>query len=219
MHTLPKVTGDGTKKGLIAACLHEFENSGGGDAIAATLPLGWPVYAADDQTASLTNGGGLYPFLGVFAGMSGNGKPMVCVGIDPFGFMSRGLVIPIKFGHADLTAAATSESFDLITLPGPCRVVGPPTFDSLTVFTGGSATVVTLAVGIDTGPDVDAIGDEKSIFTGATAPAAMTAGVLGFAGAPIAAGVKITYTVASDVNVVALNAGACVASLRLMPGS
>lgn len=214
-----KLVGDSIKKGLARAGLYEFENSGGGDAIVSTLPLGWPLYAADDNTVALTWNGGLRAKAGVFGGWSRAGRPLVWVGMDPYGLTE--IIIPLVKGHADLTAAATSESFDLWTTPGPCRVLDPGVIDSLTVFSGGAVSAATVAFGIDTGPDVDAIGNETDIFTGAAAaPKAMGAGVLGFSGAPVSAGVTITATFATtDDNVVNLSAGAIVACVRLRPGS
>lgn len=210
-----KLLGDGAKEVLWRACCVEFANSGGGDAIPATLPRGWPVYAVDDKTVALTWGSGTRAKAGVFGGMSKAGNPLVWVGIDPYGL--REILVPVTKGHADLTAAATSQSFTLYTAPGPMRVASPPVIDSLTVYTGGGASAVTLAIGISTGSDVDAIGDEKSIFTGGAA-GVMTAGVSGFADALIAAGVSITATFASDVNVADLSAGAIVAFARFRPG-
>lgn len=219
VHPVSKVTGDGTKRGYVLAGLYERENSSAGDAIVSSLPLGWPLYAADDQTAALTNGGGTRAFLGVFGGWSSNGKPLVWIGIDPIGLMARGILIPVVKGHADLTAAATSQTFNLYTLPGPARVIVCGSLDSLTAFSGGGATAVTLAFGIDTGPDIDAIGDQEDIFTGATAPSGFVAGVKGYVGCPLSSGVIITATFESDVNVADLTAGAVVASVLIRPGS
>lgn len=208
------LVGDGTKKVKASAGLFERENSAGADEIVATLPLGWPLYAADDATAALTNNGGTRAFLGVFGGMSKNGKPLVWIGMDPIGL--REIVIPIVHAHGDLTAAATTQAFTLYTTPGPVRVMHPPVVDTLTDFSGGGTGSATLSVGA--AADADALGTAKDIFTGAD-PGAMTAGVLGYPGAAIAGGVAITATYTADTTVAAYTAGALVGAIRLRPGS
>lgn len=208
--------GDGTKKVKASAGLFERENSAGSDEIVATLPLGWPLYAADDATAALTNGAGTRAFLGVFGGMSKNGKPLVWIGMDPIGLIARGITIPVVYGHADLTDADTSQDFTLYTLPGPCRVKCPPAIDTLSAFSGGGTGSLTVAIGADSDPD--AIGDEKSIFTGG-AVGAMTAGVLGYSGALLAGGTVIKAQFVTDTTLAALTAGSVVATLYLQPGS
>jgi hypothetical protein len=214
-----KQVGDDALQGELTHGPHVFDNATGGDEILSTLPLGWPVYAKDNRTASLTDGGGLYPCLGWFGGMTGEGtpRPIVWVGFCPFAI--REIVVSKAIGHADLDAAATTQDFTLYTLPGPVVVVGVPWVRSLTVFSGGSISACLFSFGADA--DVDAIGDEVDIFTGATAaPKAMTAGVNGAAGYPLAAGVVLKCRVAATGdNVVNASAGALVASYRLKPGS
>lgn len=216
-----KITGDGAIKAQLTVGPHVRKNSAtSGETVPATLPLGWPLYAKDNQTVSLHNGGGTYPFLGYFGGMTGDSTPLPIVWIGHCPFALHEILIPLVKGHADLTAAATSESFNLYTLPGPARVIDPGSIDTLTLFSGGGTGSFTVAFGISTGPDVDAIGNETDIFTGAAAaPKAMGAGVLGYSGAPLAAGVVITATFATDTTVAAATAGAIVACVRLRPGS
>jgi hypothetical protein len=216
MHTVSKVTGDAVKRAYALAGLYERENSAGGDEVLSTLPLGWPLYAVDDQTVSLTNGGGTRAFLGVFGGMSSNAKPTVWIGCDPIGLVAKGITIPIVHGHADLTAAAATQAFTLWTTPGPVRVAHPPVIDTLTDFSGGGTASATISVGA--AADADALGTAKDIFTGAD-PGAMTAGVLGYPGALIASGTAITVTYTSDTTVAAYTAGALVGAIRLIPGS
>jgi hypothetical protein len=212
---MAKVVGDGTKKAedVKAGCF-EFENSAGGDEILATLPLGWPVYAVDDNTVSLTWGSGTRAKKGVFGGMSKNDKPLVWVGMDPYGL--REIIIPIVHGHADLTAAAATQAFTLYTTPGPVRVIGPPCVDTLTDFSGGGTASATISVGA--AADADALGTAKDIFTGAD-PGVLTAGVLGYPGAALAASTAITVTYTADTTVAAYTAGALVGAIRLRPGS
>lgn len=211
-----KQLGDGTLKGEIAQGPHVFDNASGGDEILATLPLGWPVYAKDNRTASLTNGGGLYPLLGHFGGMTGEStpRPIVWVGFCPFALHE--IMIPIVHGHADLTAAAATMAFTLYTTPGPCRVMHPPCVDTLTDFSGGGTGSATLSVGA--AADADALGTAKDIFTGAD-PGVMTAGVLGYPGALLAASTAITVTYTADTTVAAYTAGAVAGAVRLRPGS
>lgn len=209
--------GDGLRAGLLDIGLHERENSAtSGETIPSYFPLGWPVYAKDNQTVSMTDGGGLYPRQGHFGGFSKAGKPLVWVGFCPYA--REHITITVQKGHADLDAAAASQAFTLYTLPGPAVVVGPPWIRSLTAFSGGGTGSATVAIGVDSDPD--AIGDERDIFTGAAAvPAAMTAGVNGAAGYPLAAGGAIKATFVADTTVAAFTAGAVVISLRLKPGS
>lgn len=206
--------GDGLRAALLDVGLFERTNSAGGDAIPAYLPLGWPVYAADNQTVALTNGGGTRPQLGWHGGFSKSGVPLVWIGYCPY--VRTELLIPVVIGHADLTAAATTQAFTLYTLPGPARVMHPPCNDTLTDFSGGGTGSATLQIGAAADPD--AIGAAKDIFTGAD-PGVYTAGVLGYPGALLAAGTAITATVTADTTVAAYTAGAVVAHLRLRPGS
>lgn len=208
--------GDGVQKGTLGYGPHVFDNAASTNALSATVPLGWPVYSQFNMTASLTNGGGLYPPLGWFGGMTGEAtpRPIVWVGYCPFAI--REIMIPIVHGHADLTAAATTQAFTLYTTPGPCRMMHPPCVDTLTDFSGGGTASATLSVGA--AADADALGTAKDIFTGAD-PGVMTAGVLGYPGALIAAGVAITVTYTADTTVAAYAAGALAGAIRLRPGS
>lgn len=209
--------GDGTATVYASTGLFERENSSAGDAIAATLPLGWPLYSVDDQTVSLTDGAGTRAFCGVFGGFSANSKPLVWIGVDPYGLMSHVWKIPIVVGHALLTEADGAQTIDIgPALPGPCRLVGY-SIDSLTAFSGGTASAVTAAIGV--GADVDAIMAATDVYTGATAPKAGTAGVLGYRYAPLALADQINVTFAANDDVLDLTAGAFVGSVYLQPGS
>lgn len=213
-----EILGDGVLRPHLTVGPHVRKNSAtSGETIPATLPIGWPVYAKDNQTASLTNGGGLYPLLGYFAGMTGDstGLPIVWIGGGcPFALTE--ILIPLAKGHADLTAAATTQAFTLYTTPGPCRVMHPPCNDTLTDFSGGGTGSATVMWGA--GADADALGTAKDIFTGAD-PGVFTAGVLGYPGALLAASTAITATFTADTTVAAYTAGALVAHLRLRPGA
>lgn len=212
-----KITGDGVIKAQLTVGPHVRKNSAtSGETVPATLPLGWPLYSKDNQTVSLHNGAGLYPFLGHFGGMTGDATPLPIVWIGHCPFALPEVLVPLVKGHADLTDADTSQDFTLYTLPGPCRVICPPAIDSLTAFSGGGTGSLTVAIGADSDPD--AIGDEKSIFTGG-AVGAMTAGVLGYPGALLAAGTVIKAQFVTDTTLAALTAGAMVAHLRLRPGA
>ncbi len=207
--------GDGLRAGVLGVGCYEFDNSAtSGETIPAYFPLGWPVYAKDNQTVSMHNIGSTKPRLGYFGGFAKSGKPLVWVGFCPY--PRDVFAVPFAYGHADLTDADTSQDFTLYTLPGPARVMCPPVIDSLTVFTGGGAGAVTLAIGADSDPD--ALGDEKSIFTGGAA-GAMTAGVLGYSGALLAAGTVIKAQFVTDATLLGLTAGAVAGALLLRPGS
>jgi hypothetical protein len=216
------LVGNGTKKVKAAAGLCERENSSSGDEVLSTLPLGWPLYAVDDATVSLTDGSGTRTFLGVFGGMSRAGKPLVWIGCDPFGLAMSLIKWPVVFGFADVvTAGGAALTADLNfgpVLPGPCRVMGFST-DALTVFSGGSVATCTFSLGTSAGGTQ--IHTALDIFTGAAAaPKKGTAGSLGYNCAPLAAGVQIQGRVTTTTaNVDALTAGAYVGSIILKPGS
>lgn len=216
--SVTKLTGDGVKRGFVEAGLYEFENSSSTDAIAATLPLYWPLYAADNQTAALTDGGGTRAYLGAFGGFTSNGKPAVWVGM-PFGM--RDIKWPVVFGFAEVAAGGAALTVDLNfgpTLPGPMRVMGFST-DALTVFSGGTIATCTLSLGTSAGGTQ--IHTALDIFTGAAAaPKKGTAGSLGYNCAPLAGGVQIQGRVTTTTgNVSAATAGAYVGSIILRPGS
>jgi hypothetical protein len=208
--------GDGTLRAMLTFGPHTFENASAGNAVPATLPLGWPLYSKDNRTASLTDGGGIYPFKGWFGGLTGETTPRVIVWVGFCPFAMERLVISHAIGHADLSDAAATMDFTLYTLPGPAVVVSPPMLRSLTAYSGGGTASGTVAIGLDSDPD--AIGDEKSIFTGGAA-GVMTAGVNGAAGYALAAGGVIKAQYAADTTVAAFTAGASVVSLCLRPGS
>lgn len=208
--------GDGTLRTLSTFGPHLRDNASAGNAIPAGLPLGWPVYAKDNLTASLTDGGGLYPLMGWFGGFDGSTTPRVIVWIGFCPFKLERLVISHAVGHADLSDAAATMDFTLYTLPGPAVVVSPPMLRTLSAYSGGGTATGTVAIGLDSDPD--AIGDEKSIFTGGAA-GVMTAGVNGAAGYALAAGGVIKAQYAADTTVGAFTAGASVVSLCLRPGS
>lgn len=212
-----KQLGDGTATNQCDAGLHERENAG--SSIPSTLPFGWPLYAPDNQSASLTNGGGLYPKLGVFGGWSQNGKPLVWIGCDPY--CLGDILWPVVFGFADVAAGGAALTVDLLfgpVTPGPARIMAY-SCDALTVFSGGSIATATFKLGITTGgAEIHAALD---IFTGATAaPKHGTAGTYGYAGAPIPAGTQIQGRVTTTTaNVSACVAGAFAGAVILRPGS
>lgn len=111
--------------------------------------------------------------------------------------------ITTTIGHADLTAAATSQVISLgDPLPTGAYVVGR-TITLTTAFSGGSVSACVVDIG---GTDADAIVDGESIFTGATAAKAGTSGInpTGALG-----GQQLTATiVATDDDVADLTAGA-----------
>lgn len=110
--------------------------------------------------------------------------------------------VSLTVGHADLTAAATSQVVNIgsAALPSGAYIVGR-TIALATAFSGGGAGAVSVDIG---GTDADAIVDGESLFTGATTAKAGTSGINpnGALG-----GQQITATFISDVNVVLLTAG------------
>lgn len=109
-------------------------------------------------------------------------------------------------GHADLTAAATSESIALGTIPAGAIVLGVAA-SGYTPFTGGSVSACVVDIG-STG-DVDAIKDGMNVLAAAVdgQPSTFTAGINPnkyFAAATVLSALFL----ATGDNVVNLDAGA-----------
>lgn len=110
----------------------------------------------------------------------------------------------VTVGHADLTAAATSEAINIGTaLPANARIWGRE-IRLATAFSGGGAGAVSVDIG---GTDADAVVDGESVFTGATTAKAGTSGINPFGKL---GGQQLTATFISDVNVADLTAGSVV---------
>ena len=110
--------------------------------------------------------------------------------------------ISLTVGHADLTAAATSQVINIgAALPVGAYIVGR-TLRLATAFSGGSVSAMVVDIG---GTDADAIVDGESIFTGATSAKAGTSGIDPFGAL---GGQQLTATfIATGDNVVNLSAG------------
>lgn len=107
-------------------------------------------------------------------------------------------------GHADLTAAATSESIDFAeALPAGARVLDA-FIDITTLFSGGSVSALKVDVGVS-GGDTNGFIEDATAFTGdPTGRVNGTRGVI-----PNAGGVTVAVNVkATGDNVVNLDAGA-----------
>ena len=110
--------------------------------------------------------------------------------------------LSVTIGHADLTAAATSQVLPLgSALPAGAYILGR-TLRLATAFSGGSVSALVVDIG---GTDADCIVDGESVYTGATAAKAGTSGIdpNGALG-----GQQLTATfIATGDNVVNLSAG------------
>lgn len=121
--------------------------------------------------------------------------------------------VTLTVGHADLTAAATSQVINIgsAALPSGAYVVGR-TITLATAFSGGGSSAASVDIG---GTDADCIVDGESIFTGATTAKAGTSGIDPFGAL---GGQQLTATFISDVNVALLDAGsATITVLYVVP--
>ncbi len=149
--------------------VHGWENSGGGDVIAAD-DCGLPCYAADDQTVSLTSASATLPVAGIISEVRG-GKVFVEQGPGPWAVASAyaagaaGVGLQkrtVTVGHADLTDADTSQDIPIgAVLPANARILGVA-LHTATAFAGG--TVSALALDIGSSGDVDALIDGADLF-------------------------------------------------------
>jgi len=208
----------GAKDLPILAGLVGKANSSSADAIPASLPPGTQIFCADDDTFALTDGNGTRAGGAFFEQVDSEGIVWAWVGTS---FRSTPIVaLSLTIGHADLTAAATSESINIgDALPCPARVLGVSIGEgTFTAMSGGSVNACTLKIG--TGTDDDALRTAEDIFTGASGfPKAGTAGVLGYVGAPLPAGTQLKAKVTTTAdNVVNLSAGAVTVRVLLAPG-
>lgn len=120
----------------------------------------------------------------------------------------------VTVGHADLTAAATSQAVNIGTaLPANARIIGVD-MRSLTAFSGGSAGAVTVDIG--SSGDVDALVDGANLFAAAVdgGPASMPAGIRPTK--TYASATQLIATFIADVNVADLTAGSVVIDVLYM---
>jgi hypothetical protein len=187
----------------LAYGVHEFAYTG-------TAPkAGQKVYCVDNVTVSLDSSSGTRGVAGIATEQGASSK--VCVFIDPVmngalaaGTASAVLALSLALGHADLTDADGSQSFDIGTLPENAVLLGA----SITIteaFDDGAAGTFVADIGIS-GGDTDAILDGAADNLGATGVVAAPLGVrpLGrYAGEP-----TLAVVVNSNVNVVTATTGA-----------
>jgi len=122
-------------------------------------------------------------------------------------YNSRVRKITTTIGHADLTAAATTQAIAASSaLPPGAQILGVNMRD-YTPFTGGSISAVALDVGV-TGGDVDAIVDGADVFAAAVdgQVASVTAGIAPFK--RFAAATTLAFLFTASHNVSTATAGA-----------
>jgi hypothetical protein len=110
--------------------------------------------------------------------------------------------ISVTIGHADLTAAALTQTINLGSpLPAGAQILGR-SLRLTQAFSGGSVSALVVDIG---GTDADAIVDGESVFTGATTA---KAGISGIDPNGVLGGQQLTATfIATGANVVDLTAG------------
>ncbi|MGB0873595.1 MAG: hypothetical protein ACPGYP_10755, partial [Solirubrobacterales bacterium] len=115
--------------------------------------------------------------------------------------------LSLTVGHADLTAAATSQVLAIGTLPANSRIVGR-SIALATPFTGGSVSACTVDIG-STG-DADAVVDGANVLAAAVdgQASAITDGIAPNKHFASETTLNATFISASD-NLVNLAAGAC----------
>ncbi len=195
-----------------------WANSADANEVLSTTVPGAILYAADDQTVSLTSQSSTLIAAGIFTELR-DGKvyvwqgPHVATLAESSVLADAGMTVSkrtVTVGHADLTDADTSQTISVgAVLPANARIVGVD-FRALTVFSGG--TVSALACDIGTSGDVDALVDGADLVTAAVdgGPASMPAGIR-----PnktfVSAGAQLTATfVSTGDNLVNLTAGSVI---------
>jgi hypothetical protein len=125
-------------------------------------------------------------------------------------FDAHAYVTSKTIGHADLTAAATSQAIALAAaarlLPAGAQILGVD-IDLSVPFSGGGASAVSVDIG--TTGDTDAIVDGANLFAAAVGGKASTRPPGISPNARLPAGGNLFATFISDVNVVDLAAGSC----------
>lgn len=205
------LTGDGTIECYADTGCKLLTGSGLTDA-----DEGATVYALDDSTFSLSSSSGTRPVMGklieVVSATSGY------VAVDPTfstlataaNVANAGMTVAKKtvtVGHADLDAAATTQSINIGTsLPANARIVGV-SLHTATAFSGGTVSALKLDIG-STG-DVDAIVAQADLYAAvvdgqaASCPAGISPNKLFASATQLAA----KFTATGD-NLVNLTAGA-----------
>ena len=150
-----------------------FANSASTDAIAQT-EVGKLCYLVDNQTVAKTSGTtGARTLAGRVLAIDTTKGVLVSIGLHNLGG-SQFRRFTKTITHADLTAAAVSESIALLTPPANSFLVAHQ-ITLGTAFSGGSVSAAVLDLG---GTDADAIIDGADVFTGASALARSgTAGI------------------------------------------
>ncbi len=139
--------------------------------------------------------------------LAGTSAASLIVGGEEFPTTDSIQWIELTVGHADLTAAATSQAILLGSALPENALILAIDIAVATAFTGGGAAAASIDIGAQ-GGDTDGLVDGASIFTAVSGGAATR---------PLGVRPNAFYTVAtqllatfiSDVNVVDLTAGAC----------
>mgnify|MGYP001069743208 CR=1 FL=1 len=117
-----------------------------------------------------------------------------------------GNYIELEVGHADLTAAATTQTLNVGSLPANAQVRGVD-IRVAAAFSGGSVSALSVDIG-DAG-DADAIVDGANVFAATDGQAAsLPAGIAPNKRFDAATTITALFT-ATDDNLVDLTAGAC----------
>ena len=196
-----------------------FASATGADAITAATPIGTPLFAVDDQTVALTDGGGTRSFAGRFAGVNNNPQtapgPYVTVNyyLAPTNTV-QAATVSLTLAQLQAAGAVTSQAFNMGgILPTGAQVLG----HSVASATGGNpglddATHATWNATIG-GAAANDVVTTLNVSTGQTGfPKPGTSGTLGYTGAP-QGGLQLALTVSSTVNLSTLTAGTLSASV------
>lgn len=200
-----------------------WENSAGGDEI-TIADIGNLCFLVDNQTVAKTDGGSTRSKAGVVVDVIGTqvwvqmglfiqapgdvliaGTGLTRVGDTLNIDFPIGAPLTDTFTHADLTAAATSETLNVgAALPANARIYGF-NIKLATPFSGGGAAAVSVEVG--SAGDADAIVDGADLFAAAVDGQASSApaGIAPYK--HFALSTQITATFTSNVNVADLDAG------------
>lgn len=171
---------DGDVRVEVEKGVFQLANSAGADEIGVEH-IGRYVYAADDQTVALTNGGGMRPIAGTVEDVD-EGGVWVKLGGEP----PRRVILPFAIGQTDLLAGTAAE----LVAPEAGAVTLLQTTVQTAVTTGGAITVEVNGVAVD-GLSVAVANGAAKGARGSDTPTA------GHATTVVAAGDRITVTPAA----------------------
>lgn len=196
--------------------IHFWENSGGGDEIAAD-DVGLPCYVVDNQTVALTSDSGARVVGGIITEVTAAGKvgvlmsPAASAIASASALAAAGISVQkrtVTVGHADLTDADTSQDVNIgAALPANARIIGVDV-RGFTAFAGGSVSALALDIG--TSGDIDALVDGADLFAAAVdgGPSTMPTGIRPNKTFATAGAQLVARFVSTGDNLVNLTAGA-----------